>query len=92
MLQKGKEFGSDDSFLSLLNDVSGISTANMPYRGYTLIGSQSDMLEVQHLQATGRPLWYVCSGKWANGPFQELLYFIFLFFVCMDFFIIIPFV
>uniref|UniRef100_A0A674MU67 Fatty acid synthase n=1 Tax=Takifugu rubripes TaxID=31033 RepID=A0A674MU67_TAKRU len=69
MLQKGKECGSDDNFLSLLNDVSGISTANMPYRGYTLIGSQSDMLEVQQLQATGRPLWYVCSGmgtQWAG--------------------------
>lgn len=63
MLQKGKECGSDDSFLSLLNDVSGISTANMPYRGYTLIGSRSDVIEVQQLQATNRPLWYVCSGK-----------------------------
>ncbi|CAF94659.1 unnamed protein product, partial [Tetraodon nigroviridis] len=69
MLQKGKECGTDDSFLSLLNDVSGISTASMPYRGYALIGSQSDMMEVQQLQATGRPLWYVCSGmgtQWAG--------------------------
>lgn len=63
MLQKGKECGTDDSFLSLLNDVSGISTASMPYRGYVLIGSQSDVMEVQQLQANGRPLWYVCSGK-----------------------------
>lgn len=70
VLQKGKEFGTDDSFLSLLNDVSGISTASMPYRGYALIGSQSDMMEVLQSQATGRPLWYVCSGKRANGPFS----------------------
>lgn len=63
ILRKGKECGTDDSFLSLLNDVSGISTASMPYRGYVLIGSQSDMMEVQQLQATGRPLWYVCSGE-----------------------------
>lgn len=71
MLQKGKECAADDSFLSLLNDVSGISAASMPYRGYTLIGSQSDVTEVQQLQAAGRPIWYVCSGESADGPFQE---------------------
>lgn len=63
MLQKGKECPTDDSFLSLLNDVSGISTASMPFRGYALIGSQSDTMEVQQVQANARPLWYICSGK-----------------------------
>uniref|UniRef100_A0A8P4GFA7 Fatty acid synthase n=1 Tax=Dicentrarchus labrax TaxID=13489 RepID=A0A8P4GFA7_DICLA len=69
MLQKGKEHAADESFLSLLNEVSGVPTASMPYRGYTLIGSQSDATEVQQLQATGRPLWYICSGmgtQWAG--------------------------
>ncbi|XP_037610720.1 fatty acid synthase [Sebastes umbrosus] len=62
MLQKGVEHTADDSFLSLLNEVSGVPTASMPYRGYTVIGSQSDTTEVQQGQAAARPLWYVCSG------------------------------
>ncbi|XP_070847252.1 fatty acid synthase [Chaetodon trifascialis] len=69
ILQKGKEHSADDSFLSLLNEVSGVPTASMPYRGYSLIGSQSDVLEVQQVQATVRPLWYICSGmgtQWAG--------------------------
>ncbi|XP_032358725.1 fatty acid synthase [Etheostoma spectabile] len=69
MLQKGKEHPADDSFLSLLNEVSGVSTAGMPYRGFALIGSQSDVMEVQQVQATARPLWYICSGmgtQWAG--------------------------
>lgn len=63
MLNKGKEHATDDNFLSLLNDVSGVPPAGMPYRGYTLIGSQSEFTEVQQVQATARPLWYICSGK-----------------------------
>ncbi|XP_054609993.1 fatty acid synthase isoform X1 [Dunckerocampus dactyliophorus] len=69
LLQKAKEHSADDSFLSLLNEVSGSTTASMPYRGYTLIGSQTDTKEVQQVQATPRPLWYVCSGmgtQWAG--------------------------
>lgn len=69
ILQKGKEHAADDSFLSLLNEVSGVPTASMPYRGYTLIGSQSDVMEVQQVLATGKPLWYICSGmgtQWAG--------------------------
>lgn len=62
ILQKGKEHSTDDSFLSLLNGVSGTPTASMPYRGYALIGSQSDITEVQMGQASARPLWYICSG------------------------------
>ncbi|KAM4525063.1 fatty acid synthase isoform 2-T2 [Odontesthes bonariensis] len=69
ILQKGKEHSTDGSFLSLLNGVSGVPTASMPYRGYTLLGSQSDVMEVQQVQATVRPLWYICSGmgtQWAG--------------------------
>ncbi|XP_077184140.1 fatty acid synthase [Paroedura picta] len=50
------------AFLSMLNDISGIPTSSMPYRGYTLIGSESDVKEIQMAQSTGRPLWYICSG------------------------------
>lgn len=63
VLQKGREHSTDEPFLSLLNEVSGIPTASMPYRGYSLIGSQSDVTEVQQAQAAARPLWYICSGE-----------------------------
>ncbi len=63
LLQQGKERCADDSFLSLLNEVSGAPAASMPYRGYALTGSQSDIMEVQQVPATARPLWYVCSGE-----------------------------
>ncbi|XP_061823044.1 fatty acid synthase [Nerophis lumbriciformis] len=69
LLQKAQEHRADDSFLSLLNEVSGCTTTSMPYRGYTLIDSQTDIKEVQQAQATPRPLWYVCSGmgtQWAG--------------------------
>ncbi|XP_030610501.1 LOW QUALITY PROTEIN: fatty acid synthase [Archocentrus centrarchus] len=69
ILQKGKEHSTDDTFLSLLNEVSGIPTASMPYRGYALIGAQSDVVEVQQAQAAARQLWYICSGmgtQWAG--------------------------
>ncbi|XP_034049139.1 fatty acid synthase [Thalassophryne amazonica] len=69
ILSKGKEHTADDSFLSLLNEVSRVPTASMPYRGYTMISSQSDVVEVQQVQAVPRPLWYICSGmgtQWAG--------------------------
>uniref|UniRef100_A0A1W7RHC9 Fatty acid synthase n=1 Tax=Agkistrodon contortrix contortrix TaxID=8713 RepID=A0A1W7RHC9_AGKCO len=50
------------AYLSMLNDISGVSVSSMPYRGYTLIGSESDIKEVQIAQTSGRPLWYICSG------------------------------
>ncbi|XP_046888952.1 fatty acid synthase isoform X1 [Hypomesus transpacificus] len=62
LLSKGKEHAGDDNFLSLLNEVSGLPTAAMPCRGYSLIGSPTDVMEVQQGQATPRPLWYICSG------------------------------
>lgn len=66
ILQKGMDHAADESFLSLLNEVSGAPAASMPYRGYALIGSQSNVTEVQQVQATGRPLWYVCSGEFGG--------------------------
>ncbi|MED6265108.1 hypothetical protein CHARACLAT_022041 [Characodon lateralis] len=63
VIQKGKEHSSDESFLSLLSRVSEIPVASMPFRGYALLGSQSDIKEVQMVQASARPLWYICSGE-----------------------------
>uniref|UniRef100_A0A8C7S491 Fatty acid synthase n=1 Tax=Oncorhynchus mykiss TaxID=8022 RepID=A0A8C7S491_ONCMY len=62
LLSKGKEHSGNDNFLCLLNEVSGMPTVGMPYRGYALIGSKDDVTEVQKTEATPRPLWYVCSG------------------------------
>ncbi|KAM9817197.1 fatty acid synthase [Neosynchiropus ocellatus] len=69
LLEKGREHTTDDNFLSLLNEVSRAPTTGMPYRGYTVVGSTSDVTEVQQVQATPRPLWYICSGmgtQWAG--------------------------
>lgn len=79
ILQKGMELSADDNFLSLLNEVSGAPTAGMPYRGYTLVGSQSHIMEVQQVPATRRPLWYICSGeKMSNKStaINDLLYYL----------------
>lgn len=66
LLEKGKEHATDESFLCLLNDVSGIPPASMPYRGYALIGSQTPSKEVQQVPSSARPLWYICSGETSN--------------------------
>ncbi|XP_061081570.1 fatty acid synthase isoform X1 [Conger conger] len=69
LIEAAKQHSTNDSFLSLVNEVSGVPTAAMPYRGYALIGSPSDVSEVEQAQATPRPLWYICSGmgtQWAG--------------------------
>nr|XP_006635198.2 PREDICTED: fatty acid synthase isoform X1 [Lepisosteus oculatus] len=68
-IQKAKGHRGNASFLSMLNEVSGVPTASMPCRGYALVGSQADIMEIQQAQATPRPLWYICSGmgtQWAG--------------------------
>ncbi|RXM33832.1 Fatty acid synthase [Acipenser ruthenus] len=69
LIQQGRNHADDATFLSMLNEVSAVPTAAMPYRGYALIGSESDITEIQQSQATPRPLWYICSGmgtQWAG--------------------------
>lgn len=69
ILASREEHAADDSFLSLLNEVSSTSPAIMPYRGYAVVGSQNNVTEVQQVGAAARPLWYVCSGmgtQWAG--------------------------
>uniref|UniRef100_A0A670XYR8 Fatty acid synthase n=1 Tax=Pseudonaja textilis TaxID=8673 RepID=A0A670XYR8_PSETE len=62
LMEQSYKMQEHAAYLSMLNDISGISVSSMPYRGYTLIGSESDIKEVQMAQASGRPLWYICSG------------------------------
>lgn len=75
LFSNAQQHQENSSYLSLLNDVSGVPTAGMPYRGYTLIGAQGELTEVQQTQPTPRPLWYICSGmgtQWA-GMGQSLM-------------------
>uniref|UniRef100_A0A8B9MP92 Fatty acid synthase n=1 Tax=Accipiter nisus TaxID=211598 RepID=A0A8B9MP92_9AVES len=62
LIQESRKHGGCSPFASLLSDISVVPVSSMPYRGYTLVGTESDIKEVQHVQASGRPLWYVCSG------------------------------
>ncbi|NXD84156.1 FAS synthase, partial [Halcyon senegalensis] len=62
LIQESRKHKECSPFLSLLNDISSIPVSSMPYRGYTLVGTESDIKEVQQVQASGRPLWYICSG------------------------------
>uniref|UniRef100_A0A8C2HV47 Fatty acid synthase n=1 Tax=Cyprinus carpio TaxID=7962 RepID=A0A8C2HV47_CYPCA len=69
LLNNAQQHKDNPSYLSLLNDVSGVPMAAMPYRGYALIGAQGELTEVQQAQPTPRPLWYICSGmgtQWAG--------------------------
>lgn len=61
------------AFLSMINDISGIPVSSMPYRGYALIGSESDVKEIQMAQSTGRPLWYICSGNYIQSGNRDLV-------------------
>lgn len=63
LVRKARDNANNAGFLSILNDISTVPAASMPYRGYALIGSEADALEVQQAQATSRPLWYICSGE-----------------------------
>eukprot|EP00062_Callorhinchus_milii_P004539 gi/632943010/ref/XP_007886730.1/ PREDICTED: fatty acid synthase [Callorhinchus milii] len=62
LIEQSKQHEADSNFLSMLNDISTMPTSAMPYRGYTVVGNELDIKEVQQVQASGRPLWYICSG------------------------------
>ncbi|XP_039571793.1 fatty acid synthase [Passer montanus] len=62
LIQESRNHGECSPFVNLLNDISAVPVSSMPYRGYTLVGTESDIKEIQQVQASGRPLWYICSG------------------------------
>uniref|UniRef100_A0A8C6ZHS1 Fatty acid synthase n=1 Tax=Nothoprocta perdicaria TaxID=30464 RepID=A0A8C6ZHS1_NOTPE len=62
LIQESRKHGGCSPFLRLLSDISTIPVSSMPYRGYTLVGSETDVKEVQQVQTSIRPLWYICSG------------------------------
>ncbi|XP_065591318.1 fatty acid synthase [Cyrtonyx montezumae] len=62
LIEESRKHGGCSPFLSLLSDISAVAVSSMPFRGYTLVGTESDITEIQQVQASGRPLWYICSG------------------------------
>ncbi|KFZ63512.1 Fatty acid synthase [Podiceps cristatus] len=63
LIQASRNHGACSPFVSLLSDISTLPVSSMPYRGYALVGTDdSDIKEVQQVQGSGRPLWYICSG------------------------------
>nr|DBA27527.1 TPA: hypothetical protein GDO54_008007 [Pyxicephalus adspersus] len=62
LIEKSRNLSSNTTLMNLLNNISGMPSSAMPYRGYTLVGTESDVKEIQQSQAAGRPLWYICSG------------------------------
>ncbi|NWU85061.1 FAS synthase, partial [Onychorhynchus coronatus] len=62
LIQESRKHGGCSPFVSLLTDISAVPVPSMPYRGYTLVGTESDVKEVQQVQSSGRPLWFICSG------------------------------
>lgn len=62
LIEQNRYQQPNTAFVRMLNDISGIPVSSMPYRGFTLIGSESDVKEVQNAQSSERPLWYICSG------------------------------
>ncbi|XP_064584818.1 fatty acid synthase [Zonotrichia leucophrys gambelii] len=62
LIQESRKHEECSPFVSLLSDISAVPVSSMPFRGYTLVGTESDIKEVQQVQASGRPLWYICSG------------------------------
>lgn len=63
LLHKVKEHENGPAFLDLLSEVCAVPTTGMPYRGYTLLGAQGEVTEVQQASPSSRPLWYICSGE-----------------------------
>ncbi|XP_053561686.1 fatty acid synthase [Bombina bombina] len=62
LITQSRQLAVDNTFINLVNDISGISPSAMPYRGYTIVGTDSDIKEIHQTQSSGRPIWYICSG------------------------------
>lgn len=63
LLEQGRQHSQDLAFVSMLNDIAATPTAAMPFRGYTVLGVEGDVQEVQQVPASRRPLWFICSGE-----------------------------
>lgn len=66
LLEQGRQHSQDLAFVSMLNDIAATPTAAMPFRGYTVLGVEGHVQEVQQVPASQRPLWFICSGMGAQ--------------------------
>lgn len=73
LLEQGRQHSQDLAFVSMLNDIAATPTAAMPFRGYTVLGVEGDVQEVQQVPASRRPLWFICSGEPASLHFAPRL-------------------
>ena len=75
LLKLARENADNKGVLSLLTEISATPLNTFPYRGYTIIGSDTDWSDVTKAQLNPRPVWYVFSGmgtQW-NGMGQTLM-------------------
>nr|XP_045015104.1 fatty acid synthase-like isoform X2 [Jaculus jaculus]XP_045015105.1 fatty acid synthase-like isoform X2 [Jaculus jaculus] len=62
LLEHGRQHSRNLTFVGMLNNISATSTSTMPFRGYTVLGVEGSVQEVQQVSASKRPLWFICSG------------------------------
>ncbi|XP_008574493.1 PREDICTED: fatty acid synthase [Galeopterus variegatus] len=62
LLEQGHQHSQDLALVSMLNDIAATPTATMPFRGYTVLGTEGSSQEVQQVTPSERPLWFICSG------------------------------
>ncbi|XP_053424237.1 fatty acid synthase isoform X2 [Nycticebus coucang] len=62
LLELGQRYSQDLALVCMLNDIAATPVAAMPFRGYTVLGSEGCCREVQQVPAGERPVWFICSG------------------------------
>ncbi|XP_028912877.2 LOW QUALITY PROTEIN: fatty acid synthase [Ornithorhynchus anatinus] len=62
LLDRGRGLGEDRTFVSMLNDIALVPAAAMPFRGYAVLGGESQAAEVKQAPSGEPPLWFICSG------------------------------
>lgn len=75
MLQFARENITNEDLLALLTEVSSTPLNTFSHRGYTIVGSESNVEEVLKVQSNRRPIWYVFSGmgtQW-SGMGEKLI-------------------
>lgn len=70
-----KENATNKKLISLMTEISATPLNTFPFRGYTVLGSETDIEEIIKVKPTERPIWFVFSGmgtQW-HGMGKELM-------------------
>ncbi|XP_077979410.1 fatty acid synthase-like [Glandiceps talaboti] len=63
LLDKVQEYNDNSDFVALMNDTANQQVTGFPYRGYTILNSESTVKDSQQIsEMETRPIWYVFSG------------------------------